>query len=85
MPGGLNGMMFAREVQERRPGVPVLLTTGYNEELVADGPQAAASEVLGKPYSRTQLADRVRAALDAKRRDDRPPRRPQATGPSHEG
>jgi CheY-like chemotaxis protein len=84
MPGGVNGVVLAREVGERRPEVPVLLTTGYNEELVADGPRATASEVLGKPYSRTQLADRVRAALNARKRGDRPPPCPssrQWTGP----
>ena len=65
----------------------MLLTTGYNEELVADGPRATASEVLGKPYSRTQLADRVRAALNAKKRGDRQPSpaRPLVDGPTHEG
>jgi CheY-like chemotaxis protein len=85
MPGGVNGVVLAREVGERRPEVPVLLTTGYNEELVADGPRATASEVLGKPYSRTQLADRVRAALNARKRGARPPARPRADGPAHEG
>ena len=87
MPGGVNGVVLAREVGERRPEVPVLLTTGYNEELVADGPRATASEVLGKPYSRTQLADRIRAALNARKRGDRPPppARPRADGPAHEG
>ena len=85
MPGGVNGVVLAGKVRERRPEVPVLLTTGYNEELVADGPRVATSEVLGKPYSRTQLADRIRAALNAKTRGSRPPARPRATGPAHEG
>jgi hypothetical protein len=66
--------------------VSVLLTTGYNEELVADGAGATALQVLGKPYSRTQLADRVRSALHAATRRGRPPgNRPPVTGPSHEG
>ncbi len=85
MPGGLNGVVLADRVRERRPEVPVLLTTGYNEELVADGPRATASEVLGKPYSRTQLADRVRAALNARARNARPPAGSRPPGPRHEG
>ena len=86
MPGGVNGLVLAGKVRERRPDVPVLLTTGYNEELVADGPRAPSSEVLGKPYSRPQLADRVRAALNARKHGDRaPPARPRADGPAHEG
>jgi len=40
MPGGINGLMLAERLRARRPGLPVLLTTGYNDELVADGPRA---------------------------------------------
>ena len=40
------------------------MTTGYNEELVADGPQRPGLDVLGKPYRRADLLDRVRQALD---------------------
>ncbi len=85
MPGSVNGVVLASKVRERRPEVPVLLTTGYNEELVADGPRGVASEVLGKPYSRTQLADRVRAALNVRARNVRPPADPHSVGPRHEG
>ena len=87
MPGGVNGVVLAGKVRERRPDVPVLLTTGYNEELSADGPRTAAADVLGKPYSRTQLADRVRAALNASKRGGRapPPEGARVQGPRHEG
>lgn len=63
MPGGANGLVLAAQVRERSPGMPVLLTTGYNDEMSLDGPQAAAMEVLGKPYKWTELIDRVQAAL----------------------
>ena len=53
---------------------------------MADGPGAAALQVLGKPYTRTQPADRSRAALNAAKRRGRPPDgRPHVRGPSHEG
>jgi PAS domain S-box-containing protein len=84
MPGGLNGLALAEEVRRRLPGVPVLLTTGYNEDLVMDGPTAAAMDVLGKPYRRSELADRVRAALDRRGTARRVPERAE-TGPRHEG
>ncbi len=64
MPGSLNGLRLAEEARRLRPGLPVLLTTGYNEELVAEGPQAPTMDVLGKPYRKAELADRIRAALD---------------------
>lgn len=63
MPGGMNGIRLAEEVRRRVPDVPVLFTTGYNEELVADGDLARDMDVIGKPYRRTDLADRIRAAL----------------------
>ena len=63
MPGGASGLVLAQQVHERSPGTPVLLTTGYNDEMSLDGPQATALEVLGKPYKWTELVDRVQAAL----------------------
>ena len=85
MPGSINGLVLADRVNERLPGTPVLLTTGYNEDLVAHGPRAPNMDVLGKPYRRAELADRVRAALNSRHRTDpRSPKRPD-TGPQHEG
>ncbi|MHB8285678.1 MAG: response regulator [Caulobacteraceae bacterium] len=63
MPGGANGIVLAEQVRERDPTTPVILTTGYNDEMALDGPQAVASDVLGKPYRRSELIDRVQAAL----------------------
>ncbi len=60
MPGGMNGVELAREIQKRRGGLPILLTSGHS------GPSVqAANEVgvriLSKPYGIDELA----AALDA--------------------
>lgn len=74
MPGGANGLVLAEQVRERSPGTPVILTTGYNDEMSIDGPQTVAMEVLGKPYKRTELIGRVQAGL----------RRGARTGPSRE-
>ena len=63
MPGGANGLMLAEQVRQRDPSVPVLMTTGYNDEMSLDGPQAMALEVLGKPYKRSEMIDRVQAVL----------------------
>lgn len=64
MPGGINGIVLAGEIARRAPDLPVLMTTGYNEELVAEGPMRAGLDVLGKPYRRSDLLDRVRQALN---------------------
>ncbi|WP_294195837.1 histidine kinase famiy protein [uncultured Sphingomonas sp.] len=73
MPGGMNGLMLADEISARDPSVSVLMTTGYNEELVVGGPRARATDVLSKPYRRSELLDRVRLALN--RRGEGAPRR----------
>jgi PAS domain S-box-containing protein len=69
MPGGMNGLMLAEEVTTRQPDIAVLMTTGYNEELVASGPTALAKDVLGKPYRRSELLDRLRQSLNNRHHD----------------
>ena len=65
MPGGMNGIMLAREAQARRPGLRVLLTTGYAEaSLERTDAGGSAFDLLNKPYRRTDLIRRVRAVLD---------------------
>jgi len=81
----MNGLVLAERVRERLPSVPILLTTGYNEELLAEGPSVRAWDVLGKPYRRSELADRVRAALDSKDRVAPRLGRRSYDGPRHEG
>ena len=63
MPGGANGITLANQIQERAPDVPVLLTTGYNDEMAIRGPQIHAMDVLGKPYRRSEMIDRVQSSL----------------------
>ncbi|NJC05080.1 PAS domain S-box-containing protein [Sphingomonas kaistensis] len=64
MPGGINGLLLADKVREHDPDIGILLTTGYNEELVIAGPERPHKDVLGKPYRRSELLDRVRQALN---------------------
>jgi PAS domain S-box-containing protein len=82
MPGDMSGLQLAQEVERHWPRTAILLTTGYNEELVARGPPAPSMDVLGKPYRKSELADRVRIALNGV---DRPRREPPSPFPHHEG
>ena len=63
MPGGMNGLVFAAQIRERSETAAILMTTGYNDQMALDGPQAEAMDVLGKPYRRSELIDRVQTAL----------------------
>lgn len=60
MPGGLSGIDLARFIKSEKPGVQVLLTTGYvdGEEVIED------VELLYKPYRATDLAERIQALLE---------------------
>ncbi|WP_085808902.1 PAS domain-containing protein [Sphingomonas sp. TZW2008] len=73
MPGSINGIVLADRIGALAPELPVLMTTGYNEELVIEGPRQSGLDVLGKPYRRSDLLDRVAQALN--RRGPRMPRR----------
>lgn len=63
MPGGMNGLVFAGLIRERSGNAAILMTTGYNDQMALDGPQPEAMDVLGKPYRRSELIDRVQTAL----------------------
>ncbi|TNC67209.1 histidine kinase famiy protein [Rubellimicrobium roseum] len=82
MPGNVNGLGLASELRARAPEVPVLLTTGYNEEL-AQGTRVPGMDVLAKPYRRAELMDRVRGAL-ARHGEGTKRRRASDFGPAQE-
>ena len=65
MPGGINGVTVARAGRQLRPGLKVLLTTGYAEASIERvDARGTEFELIGKPYKRADLATRVRHVLD---------------------
>jgi CheY-like chemotaxis protein len=64
MPGGLNGTELAHEARRLRPGLPVLLTTGF-VALGSDAPVILDDDLpmLRKPYQQPQLAQTLRDVL----------------------
>jgi PAS domain S-box-containing protein len=60
---GMNGGELARVAGQLRPGLPALLTSGYEHD-VALG-ESGALPLLRKPYRREELGAAVRRALDA--------------------
>lgn len=74
MPGRMKSTELARKVKERSPGIGVLFTSGYTENsIVHDGRLDAGVQFLNKPYTRDQLARKVRQVIDTAKtgRDDR--------------
>lgn len=64
MPGGINGLVLAERMREHLPDLPVLLATGYTDELASQGLNTTEFSVIGKPYRRAEVAERIRALLD---------------------
>ena len=52
MPGGISGIELARKVRDRFPELPILLTTGYSEQVAG----SHGFPVLQKPYEMESLA-----------------------------
>ena len=52
MPGGISGIELARRVRDRFPELPILLTTGYSEQVTGNH----GFPVLQKPYELESLA-----------------------------
>jgi CheY-like chemotaxis protein len=64
MPGTLRSPELARKARECLPELAVLFTSGYTENAIVHGGRLDAGvELLGKPYTRAALAQKVRHVL----------------------
>jgi PAS domain S-box-containing protein len=59
MPGGISGIELARKVRDRFPELPILLTTGYSEQVGGNH----GFPVLQKPYEMDKLASALGSVL----------------------
>jgi DNA-binding NtrC family response regulator len=65
MPGGITGLDLGNWIIENQPGLPVILTTGFAEEIagtVMTGEEAWT--ILRKPYTQNDLAKIVQKVLE---------------------
>ena len=61
---GISGEETLRQLHLTRPGVPVLLTSGYNEvEAIHRFAGKGLAGFIQKPYTAVQLAEKIKAAL----------------------
>lgn len=64
MPGGMTGYDLVEAARKVRPGLKVLLTSGYAEDLLhADRLSELRARLLRKPYRQIDLATAIRRAL----------------------
>ena len=65
MPGGMNGVMLAREARKRQPDLKILLTTGYIDAAIENQALAGCEfTLISKPYRRAELAQAARQVFD---------------------
>jgi PAS domain S-box-containing protein len=70
----MDGLTLIRAAQERRPGLPAVLLTGYAGDgaaLAFGGAISGTFSLLRKPVTGTQLADRINALLASRRQTSR--------------
>jgi CheY-like chemotaxis protein len=66
LPQGMNGRTLAEKAAALRPALPVLFTTGYaRSAIIHDGRLDPGVQFLAKPYTQRELAQKLRAVLDA--------------------
>ena len=64
MPGGMNGLELANAITQKRPGLPVLLTSGYTAQRLVPDAVARVWPILRKPYSQADLSQAVGDLLE---------------------
>jgi FixJ family two-component response regulator len=60
----MGGQELAWHLNRRRPGLPILFMSGYDDALLGDEDEGGA-EFLAKPFTPTSLAERVAESLQA--------------------
>ncbi|PRX32179.1 PAS domain S-box-containing protein [Paraburkholderia sp. BL18I3N2] len=79
MPGALRSPEMARRAVQMLPGLKVLFTSGYTQNAIVHGGRLDPGvELLSKPYSRQQLAVKVRQVLGNSEIEAMEPRAPAA-------
>jgi signal transduction histidine kinase len=62
---GMNGAEVARQARISRPTIPILFITGFADRGAISGIDGA--QIIGKPFSRDELADKITQVLCARR------------------
>lgn len=82
---GIDGVELLAAIRTRRPGLPVVLMSGYAEPPQRRALDNAGAIFLAKPFAADDLLDAVSAALAAQPLDTSGSRRIDAAGPQRNG
>jgi signal transduction histidine kinase len=63
MPQGITGVELAREARRLSNGIKILLTSGYAEDVLRQHGAMEKFAIIGKPFSRVELAQHVQLAM----------------------
>jgi signal transduction histidine kinase/CheY-like chemotaxis protein len=63
MPQGITGVELAREARKHCNGIKILLTSGYAEDVLRRHGATEKFAIIGKPFSRLELAQHVQLAM----------------------
>jgi len=68
MPEGMSGRELAEKMQQSDPGLPVILTSGYSQDMIErDSALDERIRFFSKPFHPAQLAQAVRECLDSRK------------------
>lgn len=71
LPGGIDGLQVAQLGRKQRPGLKVLLITGYAERAaLSNTPLSTGMSILTKPFEMMMLTAKIRALLDAEQQQE---------------
>jgi signal transduction histidine kinase/ActR/RegA family two-component response regulator len=65
---GMNGAELSRQIQTKRPGLPILFVTGFADRTALAG--ISESHIVSKPFVDDELTEKVRAILSRDGRDN---------------
>jgi DNA-binding NtrC family response regulator len=59
-----NGMYLMRRIKEKRPGIPIIVMSGYaTSETIKEAEDLGAATFLPKPFTPDELADTIKTVL----------------------
>jgi DNA-binding NtrC family response regulator len=65
-----NGMYLMRRVMEKRPGIPIIVMSGYaTSETIKEAEDLGAATFLPKPFTPDELASTIKTVLANTRRE----------------